>query len=235
MRVTALAMLVVLSAGVCRLRAQVIVEPEVVTDSIDVFAGAQEPDRSRGIALFSSLVLPGLGHEYLGRSERALAHFGAEALFVCGMIFSEARSRRMFRDSRAYAWNYARAEGGGSTDEYYWQNIGRYLDSDEYNRVMELNRTPEDKYTGSGQYWRWSDEFFQDEYNGLREDATRLHVASSFFLAAMVLNRVVAFIDIRRATRYKGIQGRASIEFEPRYSPESGGIGIALVGDVTRF
>jgi hypothetical protein len=198
--------------------AQVIIEPDVITDSIDVFAGSEKPSQSRISASIVSLIIPGLGHQYMGNSNSALPYYCAEALFVCGMIFSERYSRRMFSDSRSYAWMYANVQGGEDGNDYYWQNVGSFMDSDEYNRIMELNRTPEDKYTGENQSWRWSDEYFRTEYAGIRETATRFHVVSSFCIAAMVLNRVVSFIDIRRITKYKGVQGNASVSFVPGYS-----------------
>ena len=215
-----------------QIHAQVIVEPDVVTDSIDVFSGSRKPDKSRAAAAFTSLLIPGMGHQYLGIKNRALAYFSAEALFICGMIFSERYSRRLFDDSKGYAWLYADAEGGSGANDYYWQNVGRFMDSDEYNRVMELNRTPEDKYTPQSLQWRWIDEFYKDEYNGLRETATRFHVTSSFFLAAMVINRVIAFIDIRRSTKYKGVQGKLSLKVHPHYSPATRNVGLTLVHDM---
>lgn len=221
-----------LIAAVLPVCSQIVVEPDVVTDSIDVFAGSAEPTRSRATATFISLLIPGLGHQYLGDSRRALAYFSAEALFVAGLVFSERQSRRLFTSSRAYAWSYAGAACADKTD-YYWQNVGRFMDSDEYNRIMELNRTPEDKYAEETQQWRWIDEVYKDDYNDLRESATRFHVASSFFIAAMVLDRAIAFIDIRRRTRYKGIQGSASsleLDIHPRVSLHTGKAGLAVTG-----
>ncbi len=223
--------LLALLASPAALRGQVTVAPDVVTDSIDVFADSQKGGASRAAAGFFSLVVPGLGHQYLGNNSRALAYFSAEALFICGMIFCERYSKRMFEDTRGYAWLYAGAQGGSGANDYFWQNVGRFMDRDEYNRIMELNRTPEDKYTAGNLSWRWIDEFYMDEYNGLRETATRFHVVSSFFLGAMVLNRVVAFVDIRRSTKYKGVQGHANLEFLPQYRPATGQVGLALTRD----
>jgi hypothetical protein len=208
--------------------AQVVVEPDVVTDSIDVFTGAEKTGKSRILASVASLALPGLGHQYLENGNRALVYYSTEALFIFSMIFSERYSRRMFRDSESYAWLYANVEGGGGADDFFYQNVSRFMDSDEFNRIMELNRTPENKYSQPNLSWRWVDEYFKDEYNGKRETATRFHIASSFFLAAMVVNRVVAFIDVRRTTKFKGIEGNAFLELRPFYSPSDRRLGLTL-------
>jgi hypothetical protein len=219
----------------CGAFCQVLVEPEVTTDSIDIFQNTQKSTQSPGLALAASLLLPGLGHEYLGEQQLGLVYFTAEAALVCGLVFSEATSRRLFASSRSYASLYAQpVQGTGpsapATDENFWQNVGRFMDSDEFNRVMEYNRTPEDKYSGAGQAWRWPDESLMNSYNGLRDKATRYHVASSFCLAAMVLDRAIAFIDIRARTRHKNITAHTAMQIRPCFSPFDGSSGITLAG-----
>jgi hypothetical protein len=197
--------------------AQVTVEPDIVTDSLDIFAGSDKPARSGTGQAFASFIIPGLGHQISGRSGRAMPYFCAEALFICGAIFTESYSKRVFTDSRSYAWLYAKAPAA-KMDEYYWKNVGSFMDFDEYNRVMELNRTSDDKYSETNQFWRWSDESLMDEYVSMRETATRFHVASSFFVAAMLLNRVISFVDMRNSMRNPEITTIVSIRFLPSYS-----------------
>jgi hypothetical protein len=224
---------VLVLAWACSAFCQVSVEPEVTTDSIDVFQNTQKSTKSSGLALAASLLLPGLGHQYLGEPQQGLVYFTAEAALVCGMVFSEVTSGRLFAASRSYASLYAQPNQGTgpsapTTDENFWQNVGRFMDSDEYNRVMEYNRTPEDKYSVAGEAWRWPDQTFMDSYNGLRDKATRYHVVSSFFLAAMVLDRAIAFIDIRARTRHKTITAHTTMQIRPFYSPLDGRSGITL-------
>lgn len=197
--------------------AQVEVEEEVVTDSVDVFA-YEEPEKSGAPAMLASLALPGLGHQYLEKPNRALTYFTFEAIFIYGLAYSARYSRRLMKDSRAYAGTYADVQGGGGADTYFWQNVGRFMDSREYNRVLELNRTEdiEDrKYVGDNLQWRWANDSLREEYNEIRGRATGFQVASNFFIAAMVLNRVVAFIDARASSRPRAIRS-TSLHFHPR-------------------
>lgn len=188
--------------------AQVIIEEEIVTDSIDIFA-YKEPDKKPGVAMFMSLLLPGLGHQYLDKPQRAVVYLASEALFIFGLIYSESYSRKLFNDAEVYAWQYAGARGGNGANDFYWQNVGKFMDSEEYNRVLELNRLEdidEMKYVDDNLQWRWPNDSLMEEYNEIRANATRFHVASNFFWIGMILNRVVAFIDTRVATKYKGIR-----------------------------
>ncbi|MBD3343842.1 MAG: hypothetical protein GF401_02120 [Chitinivibrionales bacterium] len=203
-----------LLGSISTLRAQVTIDEEVETDSIDIFA-YKEPDKKPGTAMFASILLPGLGHQYLGKPRRAIAYFTAEAFFIFGLAYSESYSRKLFFDSEVYAWQYAGVPGGTGADDFFWQNVGKFMDSDEYNRILELNRTDDIgslKYVGDNLQWRWPNDSLREEYNELRSRATRYHVTSNFFLVGMLLNRVVAFIDARVSTKYKGIRSSFSVQ-----------------------
>ncbi|MBD3322562.1 MAG: hypothetical protein GF350_15785 [Chitinivibrionales bacterium] len=198
---------------------QIIIEEDVVTDSIDVFA-YKEPDKKPGVAMAASLLFPGLGHQYLGQQQRAIVYFTAEALFIFGLIYSESYSRKLFGDAEVFAWQYAGVQGENGADDFFWQNVGKFMDADEFNRVLELNRTEDIaslKYVSDNLQWRWPNDSLREEYNALRATATRFHVASNFFWIGMILNRVVAFIDARVSTKYKGI--RSSFNIKPSKNP----------------
>jgi hypothetical protein len=108
--------------------------------------------------------------------------------------------------------------------------MGRFMDSEEYNRIMELNRTPEDKYVETRLRWRWPDEAYMEQYQSLRETATRWELVGTAFLAGMVLNRVVSFVDVRLASKYRGVRGHATLRVHPHYSPLASAAGLQLRG-----
>lgn len=216
-----------LAACLC-LRAQITVEEEVITDSVDVFATPEQSGKSPQLAMLGSILIPGLGQQYLGKQQRALAYFTAEALFLAGAIFCEQYSQRHFRDARSYARTYAWAEGGAGADEAYWRNLTQYMDAEGYNHVQELNRTPEHKYVERHLQWQWIDESFMERYSRIWENATRFHVASSFLIGAMVLNRVISFVDARTATRYRGVQGSAALRVYPEVASDLSSVGLRI-------
>lgn len=215
-------------------QSQVVLEDTVATDSIDLFAAPQEKQPAT-LAMIASLVVPGLGHEILGRPQQALAYFAADAAFIFAMAYAERSSRMLFANAKTYAFLHANATGGTGANDYYWEKVGQFMDAEEYNRVLELNRTEDissKKYVQDSLQWRWDDESSQQEYNKIRRASTRYHIVSSFFIAAMVIDRIVAFLDVRMATRYQGIRSaEGSLHIEPVVSADLSRVGVNLATD----
>jgi hypothetical protein len=212
--------------------AQITTQEEVVTDSVDVFSEPAERDgKSPGFAMLQSLVLPGLGQQYMGQQKRALTYFSAELLCLFGAIFCEQYSENLFGDARTMAWVNAGARGGSGADKAYWRDVGNYPDSYGYNREQELNRTPENKYVAPNLQWAWADTTLMNDYVGKRDEATDFHVASTFFIGAMVINRLISFIDIRVATlRGRTPRAVSRIHVDPRLDQRSGLMGMTVSG-----
>jgi hypothetical protein len=208
---------------------QVVVEPEVATDTIDIFQPVEQSGKSRTLALVGSLVLPGLGHAYLGKDNAAMAFFTTEAVLAFGGIFCRRTSGKLFGDARAYAFTYANLQAGAGADELFWKAVGSFMDTDEYNRVMELNRTTDDKLIQSDLSWRWADRSYLEKYGALRENATRFRVASSFFFAGMALDRIVAFVQIRQSMRHKAVAA-SGVEMRPSLAVSADGAAFTLQG-----
>lgn len=215
---------------VMRPAAQVVVEEEVVTDSVNVFAPVTRSDKSPTLAMVSTVLVPGLGHQYLEKPGRALTYYTLEALCVFGLVYGRTYAKKYAHDARSYAWVYGDVKAGGGADELFWQNVGSYMDSEEYNRTLELNRTPEDKYSPTEQSWRWPDEAYMEHYQQLQETATRWELLGTAFLAGMVLNRVVSFVDVRLASKYRGVRGQARLRVHPHYAPLADAAGVRVSG-----
>ncbi len=210
-----------------------VIEETVTTDSIDLFAEPPaDSARSAGLAMAANLLLPGLGHQYLRKPRRALTYYSTELACLFGAVACGRYSRRLMDDSRTMAWFYAGARGGPGADGEYWKAVGSYIDVDGYNHVQELNRTPEDKYVEPNLVWAWVDTSYQNEYNRTRDDANSYHIASTFCIGAMVLNRVVAFIDARVVTRRRSSSQRlSSVRFSPVSGPGDSPVGLSVSGE----
>jgi hypothetical protein len=214
--------------------AQVTVENTISTDSVDIFSEGQSEGKSPTIAIAASLILPGSGHQYLERNRSALAYFSAEAIAIFALVFCDHYAKKFALDATGYAWVHAGAQGTVTSDanDTYWKAVGRFMDTQEYNNIMDLNRTPEKKISLPGQIWHWDDKSSQDAYNNLRASSRSYHVASSFFIGAMVLNRVIAFIDIRNESRNRGIKrtGFAPVTITPILSGSLHSIDLSFRG-----
>lgn len=214
--------------------AQVIVEETITTDTVDIFAQALDKSiqkKSPRLAMWANILVPGLGHQYLGKNKRAFTYFTTEALLIFGMVFTERYSKKMFENSRSYAWKYAATTSKKDPENEYWKILGNkfFLSAYEFNNVMELNGEYDEKYVNPDELWYWENEIYQENYREIRKIGTRFHIASSFFLGAMILNRAVSFIDVRLASKYRTVQGnRTNIDIHPHYSLSDKEIGVYL-------
>ena len=70
-----------------------------------------------------------------------------------------------------------------------------------YNQIMDLDGMPDrDKYLDPDLQWRWADESYRKQYNDLLKKSLRYKVAANFCLGAMLLNRIVSFVDLPAIT-----------------------------------
>ncbi len=225
---------VIIMSGMVPSFAQVVVEETITTDTVDIFAQREESSRQKKsprLAMFSTLLLPGLGHQYLGKNERAFTYFATEALLIFGIVFTESYSKKIYRNSRSYAWRYADTKCTKNMENEYWKIIGNkfFLSSDEYNNVMELNAEYDEKYVNPNETWYWEHEEYQEHYREMRKTGTRFHIISSFFLGGMILNRAISFIDVRIASKSETVRGqRSRVDVQPHYSYTDKEIGVSV-------
>jgi hypothetical protein len=206
-----------------------VIEEDIVTDSVDMFS-TQNADKAIAPTLLmaQTILIPGLGHQIVGQHNRALSYFSADVLFVLGAFFAQEQSKKMFDNAKMHAWKYADVQAGSGADETFWQRVGSTNESEGYNAIQENERHPSDKIYQPQLQWRWIDETFRLDYLKVRERATRLRVVASFCVGAMVLNRVVAFIDIRNTTRYRGVRSNVSTTITPQIAPDFSSFGLTV-------
>jgi hypothetical protein len=217
------------------LHAQVTVEESITTDTVDIFAPQQaaRPRSARAafLALPATILLPGLGHQLLGNEKRAFIYFTSEALMVFSMVFSERYSARMVENAKSFAWSHAQTHSTRAPGNEYWKLTGEkiFLSSDDYNYVMELNGSYDEKEMDPDDQWYWDSGENQALYRTMRKTGTRMHVVSSFLIGGLILNRLISFIDVRIASRYGAASSSdETIGLTPLYSPADRTVGISL-------
>jgi hypothetical protein len=227
LKIAAAACLVTALAGPAA--CQVTVQEGVSTDTVDLFAKSARPHKSMALAMCASILLPGLGHQYLGDNAKALTYYSTEALFIFGALFCNYYSKTVSDNAKVYAWDHALAAGGAGADDRYWQNVGHYDGVNGYNQEMErIYRSEVNDYLSPNLYWHWDDAANEGPYNNMLQQSLSWQMASSFFLGAMVLNRLVAFIDARFATKQSETKSLSSIQFLPLYNPVARAAGLTL-------
>jgi hypothetical protein len=210
-------------SGVCLVAgssAQALPTDAIATDSVDIFSEpAAGTVKSPTFAMVSSLILPGTGHHYCERNRSALVYFSAEAALIFGFFFCNHYAKNLAVDAAGYAWIHAGARGAiQSADDSYWKKVGKYMDVHDYNAAVDLDRLDyANKITGEDRFWRWDSEDSKERFNSLLSASRLFHIVSSFCIGALVLDRMIAFIDIRTFTRNYGTK---------RTGPSSRGITV---------
>ena len=210
--------------------AQVVVEDEdaIVTDVVDLFDVKVDNRRSVAAAMLMSLAVPGSGHYYVDKNKSAYVYLAFDAAFVFGAVLFNNIANGRETEARSFAHMAAGIESAPS-GEAYWRHVGAYMDAAQYNEAIELSRGSDDGlYTDPKAWWRWADESQQEEYNGIRQKARDLRVASSFFIGALVLNRLVSVVDLR-VFRKKSLSG--GVRFESSLPPDMNGAALTLKAD----
>ncbi len=169
----------------------------------------------------ASLILPGSGHEYLGRDRSALVYISADVAAIFGFFFCTHYSQKLTENAEGYAWLHSGAQAPASNTSY-WNAVGSFWNTQAYNTVMDLNRTPSQKITSASQEWQWDDQSSQDRFNSLLSSSHKFQVIGDFMIGAMVINRALAFIDVRAYTRNLQIKPQVTL------SPQS--IDLSLSG-----
>ena len=215
-----------LAAGLAaQAAAQVTVEDEIVTGEVSLFDVKVEKERSLAAAMGLSLAVPGMGHYYVDKPTSALIYFSVDlaslfgAIVFYGLADAQEKNARSFAASMAGIWN-------APSGEAYWRHVGAYMDAAEYNESVELSRgSADDLYKDPETWWRWADKEQQDKYNDLRQKARNFRVASSFFVGALVVNRIVSTVDLRV---FKKKNLSSGVRLEAALTPDAKGTVLSL-------
>jgi len=208
--------------------AQVTVEDEIVTGEVVLFDVKDDNQRSLVAAMGLSLALPGMGHYYVDKPKSALIYLSADLASLFGAIVFYGLSDNREKSARSFA---AAAAGIGKAHpgEAYWRHVGAYMDAAEYNESVELSREDADAlYQDPENWWRWADESQRNEYNNLRQKARNFKVASSFFVGALVVNRILSTVDLRVFGKKSLSSG---VRFEASVAPDISGAGLTFRTD----
>lgn len=156
-----------------------------------------------GIAFVRSLLVPGLGHAYLGadHKRRTRFHLGTELLLWVSYVAVDQRVGRM----QDRMFGYAAANAGtqlANRSRAFQLAVANYNSLDEYNDFMERSRnwsrilpdTPENQ-------WYWSSTEERQRYVELRSSRDQADQQLPGIVSIMVLNRVFSALNAYSAAR----------------------------------
>ncbi len=193
--------------------------PESVPLSSPVWKATSEfIPKSRFQAVMYSLLLPGMGEVYAGRTDRAIPAFIAEGVLWMGFAGFTAYSGWIEDDARSFAVTHAGVRTGGKSDQYF-VDIGNFDNLDAYNSMKLLDRSLEELYPkdpAQGYSWNWDSRSNRTKYNDLRVLSDEMRNASRFVVAGLIINRIWSAIQASFLVRDYNAKGIAAIRVESR-------------------
>jgi hypothetical protein len=219
---------VIIAAIYFPLAAQVVVEDEIVTTELTLLDINVESAYNMTLAMGLSLAVPGMGHYYIDKPISAFTYLSIDVASLFGAIVFYSLGNQRENEARSYASLFANIESAPS-GEAFWRHVGQFMDAASYNEAIELSRGDvSELYTDPANWWRWGDESQQEEYNDMRQRARTMRVASSFFIGAMVANRIVSTVDLRvfrKKSMTRGVSVGSAI------APDLSGAAIVLTAE----
>ncbi len=148
-------------------------------------------NKSGGVALLLSLVLPGAGHYYEGRMDVGKYFLTAEAASWLGLVGINLYGNSLREDARKFAEINAGVNLNGKSDDYYG-NVGNYnsiydynntkLQSGQYDQVLDVNTY----------YWNWNNISNRTDFDAQRRQSERVFNSKIVFSTALVVNRLIS-------------------------------------------
>ena len=196
----------------------------ISTDTLDIFnVHLQETQQTPQAISWLSFLVPGSGHHYIKRYNKAFAYISFDVFALAGVIFFKQYSNKLVADSKSFAANYA-GISSSVNDDYYWQLIGSFDNYSDYHQTINLVRENEKRYTEQRFFWMWQDETLRNEYVTIQKRAKQFNTISSFFIGTLVLNRLISFIDLRSTIKNNRFKN-TTLSFRPvSYGPMTNGI-----------
>lgn len=157
--------------------------------------------KSPGLAVLMSLVLPGSGELYMGQRGQATAFFSSEIVLWTGLLLNTLYADHLKDEYHTYAVQYAGVKPQGK-DKQYWIDIGKYNSLYDFNEQRRRDRFFSALYPENEDYfWLWDEENNRLRYDGKRIHAQEISNQDVYFYASILLNHLVSGINALRLAR----------------------------------
>ena len=199
-------------------------------------ARGRNAERSLGLALLASAVLPGTGEAYLHEDRSARAFWLAEAGFWAGLFVATRIKADHMQSARNYASEYAGADASGQGEAYLERlaTYRSYREKEHRQDSYELNQVLVDEPMAVMPEWdfgssanpentaRWN------EYQSIMRHYRGAKVAISFAVGALVLNRAASLAHTLRVYRRTSGKGLGYYYFEPEFFEDGSGLKFSV-------
>jgi hypothetical protein len=199
-------------------------------------ARGRNAERSLGLALLASALLPGTGEAYLHEDRSARAFWLAEAGFWAGLFFATRIKADHMQSARNFASEYAGADASGQGEAYLERmaSFRSYREKEHRQDSYELNQILTGQEVAAMPDWdfgssatpentaRWN------EYQSIMRHYRGAKVAISFAVGALVLNRAASLAHTLRVYRRTSGKGIGDYRFEPEFHEDGSGIRFSV-------
>ena len=184
-----------------------------------VFNINQSGKKAAGKAFFLSLIVPGAGEAYLGRTGYTRFFLSVEAIAWGLLIANQLNINWQTKDYQSYAMQHAGVYRDGKDDDF-WINIGKYNTIYDYNEQKRRERDVEAIYMENSFYaWHWDSQANRYYYDLKRLETRELEAHTVYFMGAIVLNHLASAINALRLARGYNKQEELSWRLDCQYNP----------------
>lgn len=196
--------------------------------SIDL---AFRPDEKKSVAkaFFLSLLLPGTGEAYVGKTVYTKIFMSIElagwGLFVANSINVNKREE----DYQNYAAEHAGLADQDKPDQY-WIDIGKFDNTYLYNEQRRRDRNVDAIYPENAPYfWQWDNHANRLYYDGYRIETRRIEDRKTYIIGGILLNHIVSAINALRVARaYNREMEELGWRFDFNYDPYAGAAALTF-------
>ena len=150
--------------------------------------------KSKGKALFRSLVLPGAGERYLGKKSLGKAFLISEVTLWIGFFAFREYGKWIKSDAHTYAADHSGAVIDDKPSQFF-VNLGLYDDVDQYNDAQQRMRNFDKVYSDPSYFWSWDSPDNRRRYERMRIASDRAVNRSVLVLGGILANHLISAID----------------------------------------
>ncbi len=203
---------------------------------------SRNQDRSLGLAMLYSAVLPGTGELYLREKPNAKAFLLAEAGFWASLYVAFMARESYLTSARNYASDYAGIDASGKSAAFLenMANYRSYLEKQHRQDSYELAQILSGKRSGDydikpveANYWDFGSSANPENTRHWNSFQSSLRyyraskVAISFAVGALALNRLASLANTLRVYKHTSAKS-LGLNLTPEFGPESVGSQLTL-------
>jgi len=174
--------------------------------------------KKQTVAVFYSLLLPGMGEWYADDFASGRYSLVAEATLWLTYVSFQQYGTWYQSDARQYASSHAGASQAGKNDQFF-VNMGNFDNMYDYNDQKLRERDLADVYDPAAGYsWNWDTDADRQHFRAMRVSSDKIFNNSKFVIGAVILNHIISAVNAARLVRQynkNADQGLGSWQLEP--------------------